>query len=104
MIQPEPAVSPDLERSAPAKPPALKWDDSRMHTSYANAVNVSSTREEVSIFFGTNQTWNVTEDKQVVIQLDNRVVLNPYAAKRLTRLLGSVLKEYETRFGALPLD
>ena len=35
----------------------LNWDDSKMQTTYANVVNASSTREEVSIFFGTNQTW-----------------------------------------------
>ena len=81
--------------------PTLKWDDSKMQTTYSNAVNVTSTREEVSLFFGTNQTWNVGEDNQVNVQLSDRIVLNPYAAKRLSLLLAGVLKEYETRFGSL---
>jgi hypothetical protein len=83
------------------KEPTLKWDDSKMQTAYANAVNVTSTREEVSLFFGTNQTWNVGEDNQVNVQLSDRIVLNPYAAKRLALLLSGILKEYETRFGTL---
>jgi Protein of unknown function (DUF3467) len=87
--------------SAPQKEPTLKWDDSKMQTTYSNAVNVTSTREEVSIFFGTNQTWNVGEDNQVNVQLSDRIVLNPYAAKRLALLLTGILKEYESRFGTL---
>ena len=83
------------------KEPTLKWDDSKMQTTYSNAVNVASTREEVSLFFGTNQTWNLGDDNQVNVQLSDRIVLNPYAAKRLSVLLSGVLKEYETRFGAL---
>mgnify|MGYP003547363292 CR=1 FL=1 len=83
------------------KEPTLKWDDSKMQTTYSNAVNVTSTREEVSLFFGTNQTWNVGVDNQVNVQLSDRIVLNPYAAKRLSLLLAGVLKEYETRFGSL---
>ncbi|MDH3256917.1 MAG: DUF3467 domain-containing protein [Nitrospinota bacterium] len=82
----------------------LKWDDSKMQTTYANVVNASSTREEVSIFFGTNQSWNISEDKQLSIQLTDRMVLNPYAAKRLLVLLSRIVKEYENRFGALKLE
>jgi len=82
----------------------LKWDDSKMETTYANVVNASSTREEVSIFFGTNQSWNVSEDRELSIQLTDRMILNPYAAKRLLVLLSRIIKEYESRFGALKLD
>jgi len=80
----------------------VKWDDSKMQTTYANVVNVSTTREEVSVFFGTNQTWNVPEDKEFDVLLTDRMMLNPYAAKRLSVLLGAVLSQYENRFG--PLD
>ncbi len=82
----------------------LKWDDSKMQTTYANVVNASSTREEVSIFFGTNQSWNISEDRELAIQLTDRMVLNPYAAKRLLVLLSRIVKEYENRFGTLKLD
>jgi hypothetical protein len=85
--------------------PTVNWDDPNMRTSYANVVNAASTREEVTLFFGTNQTWNLTSDKQEVnVRLSDRVVLNPYAAKRLWTLLGAVLNEYEKRFGTLSLE
>ena len=84
--------------------PTVNWDDSAMQTSYANVVNASSTREEVTLFFGTNLTWNPGEAKEFKVRLNDRIVLSPYAAKRLWILVGALLKEYETRFGALNMD
>jgi hypothetical protein len=51
--------------------PKVAWDDAQMSTSYANVVNAASTREEVAIFFGTNQTWNLSKDQEVTVQLTN---------------------------------
>ncbi|WP_439135693.1 DUF3467 domain-containing protein [Pseudomaricurvus sp.] len=78
--------------------PKLKWDDSKMRSSYANVCNVSSTREEVTLLFGTNSTWH-TGQKEVSINLSDRIILNPHAAKRLSALLNKVVDEYESRFG-----
>jgi len=84
--------------------PTVNWDDSSMKTSYANVVNAASTREEVTLFFGTNLTWNPGEAREFHVKLSDRIVLNPYAAKRLWILIGAILKEYEGRFGALNMD
>ena len=62
-----------------------------------------STREEVVMLFGMNQAWNRGQ-KEVTIQLTDRIVISPYAAKRLSTLLGGVVKEYETRFGTLNIE
>jgi hypothetical protein len=97
----------DSERKAKvaSRPPGegtqIRWDDSQMASSYANVVNATSTREEVTLFFGTNRTWNAAEIDQVVVSLSNRIILNPHAAKRLLTLLAAVLGEYERRFGAI---
>jgi hypothetical protein len=87
-----------------ATAPKVKWDDANMKTAYANVVNAASTREEVTLFFGTNQTWNVADAKELVIQLSDRIVLSPFAAKRLWILLGGVLNEYEKRHGKLEIE
>jgi hypothetical protein len=79
----------------------VEWDDSKMDTTYSNVANAASTREEVTLLFGTNTTWKVTGDKPVKIELNNRIILSPYAAKRFVMLLGSVIDEYESRFGKL---
>lgn len=81
----------------------LRWDDSKMTSTYANVCNVSSTREEVTMLFGTNQSWH-TGQPELTVQLTNRIILNPFAAKRLAILLGNILREYEARFGELKID
>lgn len=93
---------PDLEAGRPAAP-TVNWDDSSMQTSYANVVNAASTREEVTLFFGTNQTWNPVGKTEFDVKLTDRIVLSPFAAKRLWTLMGAILGEYERRFGSLDL-
>jgi len=83
--------------------PNVKWDDSKLVSSYANVCNVSSTREEVTLLFGTNQTWN-TGQNELTVDLNNRIVMNPYAAKRLSLLLNNVVKQYESTFGELNIE
>jgi hypothetical protein len=38
------------------------------------------------------------------VQLTDRIILSPFAAKRLAALLGNVIREYETRFGQLNIE
>ena len=78
----------------------IKWDGSKMNSTYANVCNVTSTREEVSLLFGTNQTW-ARGGEDVVVELSDRVILSPFAAKRLSLLLQNVVSEYENRFGEI---
>ncbi len=87
----------------PATQPTIKWDDSNMRSSYANFCNVSSTREEMVLLFGLNQAWNVAQ-REVPIQLTERIILSPHAAKRLAAVLNNIVREYESRWGALQVD
>ncbi|MBF0109079.1 MAG: DUF3467 domain-containing protein [Magnetococcales bacterium] len=80
----------------------IVWDDSQMQTSYANVCNVLGTREEIMVLFGANQAWQA-DQKEVKVMLSNRIVLNPYAAKRLQTLLEMGLREYESRYGVLKI-
>ena len=80
----------------------VRWDDSQLRTNYANVCNVASTREEVVVLFGINQAWHAGQ-REIPVQLSDRVILTPIAAKRLSILLTGVLKEYESLFGALPV-
>jgi hypothetical protein len=80
--------------------PKVLWDDKNMKSSYANVCNVTSTREEVVMLFGMHQAWQ-SGQKEVTVQLNDRIVLSPFAAKRLATLLNNVLAEYEKRYGSL---
>lgn len=91
------------EETAPkAATPTIRWDDSDMSTSYANVCNVSSSREEVTLLFGTNQTWH-TGQSEFTVKLSDRVIISPFAAKRLLTLLQNVVGQYEARYGELDI-
>lgn len=81
----------------------VRWDDSKMRSSYANVCNVSSTREEMTMLFGTNQTWH-TGQAELTVELTDRIIVNPYTAKRLSLLLNNTIREYEARFGELRIE
>jgi hypothetical protein len=78
----------------------ILWDDTNMRSGYANVANVAGTREEIVLLFGMNQAWHAGQ-KDIKIQLIDRIVMSPFAAKRLALLLNQVLKDYETRYGTL---
>ena len=59
----------------------IMWDDSNMRSVYANVSNVMGTREEIILLFGMNQAWRF-DQKEVKVQLTDRIVLSPFAAKR----------------------
>jgi len=83
---------------------SVVWNDSAMQTSFANVVNVQGTREQIEFFFGTNKTWNAGATGPMQVDLNNRVIMTPYATKRLHQILTGVLREYESRHGVLKVD
>jgi hypothetical protein len=94
---PESAQVRELQR----KTPRIKWDDSSMRSVYANVCNAVSTREEVVLYFGISNPTTDESGSQVEVQLSDRVIMSPFAAKRFSVLLNRVLAQYEERFGAL---
>ena len=81
----------------------IVWDDSNMRSIYANVSNVASGREEVVLLFGMNQSWHAGQ-KEMKVHLMDRIILSPFAAKRLSILLNNVLQEYEKRYGSLEIE
>lgn len=95
-------ASPQVETvSGMENPPRIHWDESEMQTSYSNVCNVMGTREEMYLIFGSNQTMQPKPGGEMAIKVSNRVVMTPYAAKRLAVLLKMGLDQYEQRFGEI---
>ena len=94
-----PAPAPAAAK-APAQSPPIKWGAANLHSSYANFCNANSTREEVVLNFGVNNNWDRSQGA-LEVELNHRIVLSPFAAKRLAALMQQLMKEYETRYGAL---
>lgn len=84
----------------PAAKPAITWNTAALHSSYANFCNANSTREEVVLNFGVNKAWDRTREA-AEIELNHRIVLSPFAAKRLSQLMQKLIAEYEARYGTL---
>jgi len=81
----------------------IRWDSANMRSAYSNVFNVAGTREEVVILFGMNQTWDATQ-KELTVQLSDRIVLSPFVAKRLSLVLNNVIRDYESQYGSLPVE
>jgi hypothetical protein len=80
----------------------INWDDSAITSTYADIATATATREEFFLLFGIHQNWKgMPVDGKLEVKLTQRVVLNPYAAKRLTKLLERSISVYEERFGTI---
>lgn len=95
-----PAPAPAAAAKTAAQSPSIKWGSANLHSSYANFCNANSTREEVVLNFGVNNNWDRSQGA-LEVELNHRIVLSPFAAKRLAALMQQLMKEYETRYGAL---
>jgi hypothetical protein len=83
----------------------IKWDDSEMVSAYANVGTATANREEFFFLFGTHQHWRGTaeETKEVAVKLANRIVMTPFAAKRLAIILTQSLKVYVDKIGKIEI-
>ncbi len=81
----------------------LKFRTDNLKSSYCNMANVTSTREEVVMNFGVNQNWDQPTGAPGALEVDiqHRVILSPFAAKRLSDALVQLVRDYEQRYGPL---
>jgi hypothetical protein len=82
----------------------VRYNIADLKSAYANVCNVTSTQEEVVLNFGINQEWERGQQNELEIQLKNRIILNPFVAKRLSIMLSKLCSEYEGRYGELKLE
>ncbi|TYC63934.1 DUF3467 domain-containing protein [Rhodobacterales bacterium] len=82
---------------------SINWDDTDMESIYANIGTATANREEFFLLFGTHQQWrgSVKDKSEVNVKLSKRVVMTPFAAKRLAVILSQSLKAYEDQFGKI---
>ena len=101
----------------------LRVDERNMNTSYANAFRTNGTAEEVLLDFGLNlvvpgtmppapaeggdqaqQQAQQQAQPEIMFQINDRVILNYYSAKRLAITLSQLIRRHEEQFGELELD
>ena len=80
----------------------IAWNDSDMVSVYANIATATANREEFFLLFGTHQSWRSNPDTDAIdVKLSNRIVLSPFAAKRLALILQHSISAYEEKFGKI---
>ncbi|MGX9354811.1 DUF3467 domain-containing protein [Roseobacteraceae bacterium S113] len=81
-------------------PSQVTFDTANLKSSYCNVCNGSSTREEMVVNFGLNDSWDTGAGK-LAVKLEHRIVMSPHAGKRLRDMLVRLVDEHETRYGPL---
>lgn len=92
----------------------LRIDQRNMGTTYANAFRTNATADEVILDLGLNQVVPATPGAdgkpqgdvaaEMLFDINNRVILNYFTAKRLAITLGQIVRKHEERFGELKLN
>lgn len=90
----------EQETRAQNRPIAV--DESKADCSYANFCRVTGSPEELIIDFGLNSQPMGSSDRP--IEINQRVVLNFYTAKRLLHALHISVQRHEEVFGGIETD
>lgn len=80
----------------------LTLDESKAHTGYANFCRVTGSPEEVIIDFGMNAYPMGATARPV--EVNQRIVVNFYTAKRLLGALYQTVQRHEEVFGPIEVD
>ena len=83
----------------------INWDDSSMESIYANIGTATANREEFFLLFGTHKNWRGTqpENGAVDVNLSQRMVMSPFAAKRMATILNQAIEVYEKQYGKIDI-
>jgi hypothetical protein len=69
---------------------------------YANLALVTTTPEEVILNFGVNAV-PPTPEREVAVEINNRIILSYPSAKRLALTLGNLISRYEELHGVIQM-
>lgn len=100
----------DQAKQQTGKQVRLRVDHTGMGTTYANAFKTNATSEEVIVDLGLNMVVPNPQGTggeivgDILFQVNNRLILNYYTAKRLALSLGQIVRSYEEKFGELKLS
>ena len=79
-----------------------RWDDTATPGAYLSVCEAQASDDEITLLFGAPLATEAGAGGMAMVQT-HRIVLTPYSAKRLAQTLAQGLREYEQRFGAIPL-
>jgi len=98
------AAEAESTQATPQQPqrPQIQVEDAKAVACYANFCRVNGTPEELIIDFGLNkQPMGVPTEP---LEIDQRIIVNFFTAKRLLAALQMALQRHEATFGVLETD
>ena len=95
-----PKVSTGPEESRPQ----FVVDESKAHIAYASNCVINATPEEFVVGFLHDTQPGSGPKKPAVLTVDSKIIMSPWAAKRLVIALAQSLRTFEEAFGELEVD
>lgn len=87
----------------PQQTATLRVNDANASTSYSNFAIVTSTPEEAVINFGIN-LMIPNQEKEVRVDISDRVVMSYASAKRLAITLSNLIQRHEAAHGVIDIN
>ena len=87
----------------------IRINDRAEKATYVNAFRTETQADEFVLEVGMNTSVQSVQgddqvDGEIRFDLENRLVMNPYTAKRLAITLGNYVRDHEEKFGELKLN
>lgn len=79
------------------------WDEENARSVYANMFSVAGSQEEFILSLGMNHSWG-SGQKELKVRMTDRILMSPFAVKRLAKLLNGAIREFESRYGTLQIE
>jgi len=80
----------------------INIDDSDAPVTYSTLVRVGGSAEELVLDFAG--PLRPTSQNTAVMKVDQRIIMSPWAAKRLALALSQAIERYEATYGQLEID
>ena len=106
-MSPEKPIEEQARDQTGQKQIRLDVDERNLKTTYTNGFRTAATAEEVLLDFGLNYiqpTGQQGAQRKIVFQVNERIIMNYYSAKRLAITLSQIVRRHEQQFGELELN
>ncbi len=100
----ETPVPPKVSTGPEESRPQLVVDDSKAHTTYSSNCIINATPEEFVVGFVRDMPSGRGANGSAVVTIESRIIMSPWAAKRLVIALARALRTFEETYGELEVD
>ncbi len=97
-------VPPKASNGPEESRPQFAVDDSKAHTTYSSNCIINATPEEFVVSFVRDMQSGRGSGNPAVLTVESKIIMSPWAAKRLVIGLARALGSFEETYGELEVD